>query len=216
MMDPAGRSSARCRELIDWYNPSLSCWRWTAASTSRPPPWWRGRWRQRAGGWQRHLWPGRPPPSAPPSGPICGRRKACNICLPALEALTEQFAKLPGIGTQNRPAPGLLYPGPAGRRRRKPSPMPSCNAKGTIHLLSRVPEPDRGGGPLRPVRQPPAGSSPPSAWWPTPRTSWPWSAAGRIPGAVPCAPRGHLPHEPCGPRRPAHQRHWWSVWPPAE
>ena len=44
---------------------------------------------------------------------------------PALEALTEQFAKLPGIGTKT--AQRLAFYIRTGRR--KPSPMPSATPK---------------------------------------------------------------------------------------
>ena len=55
-----------------------------------------GGWRQRAGGWQRYLRPGGSGGGHP--GSAGGVRM--QYLPPALEALTEQFAKLPGIGTK--------------------------------------------------------------------------------------------------------------------
>ena len=113
-----------------------------------------GGWRQRTGGWQRRIYgAGRSGGGHPGSA---GGVTACNILPPALEALTEQFAKLPGIGTKTAQRLAfyvLNLPDGGGGSLRQ------CHSQRQRHHhpLSCVSEPDRRGGALRPVRQPSAG-----------------------------------------------------------
>ena len=72
------------------------------------------------------------------------RRSSMQYLPPAMEKLVEQFARLPGIGPQERPAAGLLCAGPAPGSR-PPSLCPGhSGCQGSGAYLSGLSESDRG------------------------------------------------------------------------
>ena len=116
----------------------------------------------------------------------------------ALERLTEQFARLPGIGgkTAQRLAFHVLS-------------LPEEEAEAFAQAIvgreedrppvQRLPEPDRPGG-LSHLRRRGAGPRPDLRGGRAPGRGGHGAVPG-VPGRVPCAPRRHLAAEPRGPRR---------------
>lgn len=104
---------------------------------------------------------------------------------PALEKLVEQFARLPGIGrkTAQRLAFFVLS-------------LPEedaaafadaiVGAKAAIHCCPVCQNFSEGDG-LCPSARIPSGTRRSSAWWPIPRTWWPWSAPGSTPASTTCS-----------------------------
>ena len=103
---------------------------------------------------------------------------------PALEKLVEQFARLPGIGrkTAQRLAFFVLS-------------LPEedaaafadaiVGAKAAIHCCPARTSPR--GTACAPSARTPSGTRRSSAWWPIPRTWWPWSAPGSTPASITCS-----------------------------
>ena len=123
---------------------------------------------------------------------------------PALEALTEQFAKLPGIGTKTAQRLAFYILNlPDGEAEAFANAI--RNAKGTITHCPVCQNLTQGEG-LCALCASPRRDKSTICVVADPKDVIAMERARRVPGVVPCAPRGHLPHEPCRPRRPAHQR----------
>ena len=101
-----------------------------------------------------------------------------------LEKLTEQFARLPGIGRKSAQRLAFFVLG---------LPMEEAqefddaivDAKKSVTLCPVCQNLTAGG--LCPVFASPSGTRAPSAWWPIPGMYWPLSAVGSIRGATMCS-----------------------------
>ncbi len=121
---------------------------------------------------------------------------------PALERLTEQFARLPGIGHKSAQRLAFFVLSQPEEDARAFADA-IVAAKRSISLCPVCQNLTEGEGPCAICRNEKRDGGW-CAWWPIPRMWWLSSGPG-VWRALPCAPRGHLPHEPCGARRPAHQ-----------
>ena len=104
---------------------------------------------------------------------------------PALENLVEQFAKLPGVGVKSAQRLAfyvLSMPDDEANA----FAQAVISAKTTIHCCPVCQNLTDGDGPCS-ICASPSGTSPPSAWWPTPRM-WPlWSAPGSTRDCTMCS-----------------------------
>ena len=114
-----------------------------------------------------------------------------------LEKLVEQFARLPGVGYKSAQRLAFhVLSLPAEEAQAFADAI--VDAKRSVTLLPCVPEPHR----RRPVpylRRPEAGRRHHLRGGRSPRRDRHRAQPG-VPGALPCAPRRAVPHEPCGAR----------------